>query len=74
MPAPAAKDPITITFGIDLAGGENKCKAHTNYKGEDVTQFGATWTVAQENVVAKCKELKALGDPPADIEIDLDAA
>ena len=66
-------DTITITYALgDPANAPNDCSANTTYKGEEVKAAGASWVEAKDNAIARCKHLKALGDPPAAEVVDLD--
>jgi len=68
-----ATDPITINYELgDPASAPNDCKATSNYKGQDILGTGSRWTEAKNNLIARAKHLKGLGDPPASEEVDLD--
>ena len=67
-------DNVDISFGLDIGqASPNECKAHTNYKGEDIVAYGNTFDEAKGNVIGRCKQLKAKGEVPADETIDLDS-
>ena len=67
-------DEVTISYSIatDPAIIPNNCKASTDYKSQAISAHGANWNDAKENALSQCRHLKALGEPPADEEVDLD--
>jgi hypothetical protein len=63
---------ITIHYDIaEAAFAPNRCKASTSFGGEKLIGHGTNWDEAKQNVLGQVSGLKALGEPPADEEIDL---
>jgi len=67
-------DSVTINYELDTASAPpNECKATASYKSQEVAAYGGSWAEAKTNAVNRCKQIKAVGDPPASEDIDLDA-
>ena len=67
-------DEIQIAYSVstDPTTAPNDCVASTDYHGQAVKAHGLNWGEAKTGALARCNQLKALGEPPADESVDLD--
>ena len=67
-------DDVTIAYSVstDPVTAPNDCVASTDYHGQAVKSHGLNWAEAKTGALARCNQLKALGEPPPDETIDLD--